>query len=105
MELLFFISLVLLVFQIYLQQIILFKLGFINNFVVKDFQFLHLELEIILDFSIPDIIENNLKCLLWIRKNSEKYGIEIHKIGLLGISSGGFLALSTSLAQTKIFDN
>ena len=45
------------------------------------------------EFTIPEIIEDTQRAVRFVRYNAKTYGIDPNRIGLLGGSSGGHLAL------------
>src|SRR5262249_2560614 len=48
-------------------------------------------------FSIPDMQENIKKCIVWVKKHAEQYGIDAKRVGLTGASAGGHLASLAAL--------
>jgi acetyl esterase/lipase len=45
------------------------------------------------EFTIPEIIEDTQRAVRFVRYNAKTYGIDPNRIGILGASSGGHLAL------------
>lgn len=51
----------------------------------------------------PDMITDAQRALQWVRTHSDEYHIDPDKVGILGFSAGGHLALSTACFHTHDF--
>ncbi|MBQ0016628.1 MAG: alpha/beta hydrolase [Bacteroidales bacterium] len=51
----------------------------------------------------PDMYNDAQSALRWVKNNSHKYGIDSNKIGIIGFSAGGHLAMSQVLFPDGIF--
>jgi len=52
-------------------------------------------------FTIPDIVQDLHRAVRFIRYNAAKYGVNADHLGIIGISSGGHLALMIATQGTK----
>lgn len=51
----------------------------------------------------PDMITDGQRALQWVWDNADSYGIDRKKIGIMGFSAGGHLALSTAFFSSSDF--
>jgi acetyl esterase/lipase len=79
----------------------IFRYDLINNFINSGFVVVSINYRLAPENIYPDF-EEDAKCALnYVIKNSSSLRVDQNKIGLLGLSAGGFIALNVALSYEK----